>query len=187
MKIIDRWNEYLGPKDERLTAEGNRCASIGFTILLIGASLALYYGIMLDQVANTTDHAILTPLGQSVFPATGVLSIAIVAAAVTSIYLEMRAGIVSNRSRIAQTDRIPWDYVALLSLLCGIALGAVSTVMRIIAEIQIVGIGEVAWFGDIAIGVVYFVLAFVLSLILIGALFRDAIRRRHELERELEE
>ena len=29
MKIIDRWNEIMGPKDERLAAEANRCAAIG--------------------------------------------------------------------------------------------------------------------------------------------------------------
>ena len=187
MKIIDRWNEYMGPKDERLTAEGNRCAAVGFTILLIGASLALYYGIMLDQVASTTDHALLTPLGQTVFPATGVLGVAIVVASFVSLYLETRAGILSDRSRIAQTDRVPWDYVALLALLCGVSLGLVTTVMRIIAEIQIVGIGQVAWFGDIAMGLVYFGLAFVLGLILTAAMFRDAIKRRQALERELED
>mgnify|MGYP006983005827 FL=1 len=29
MKIIDRWNEIMGPKDECLAAEANRCAAIG--------------------------------------------------------------------------------------------------------------------------------------------------------------
>ena len=28
MKIIDRWNEFMGPKDERLAAESNRCAAL---------------------------------------------------------------------------------------------------------------------------------------------------------------
>ena len=35
--------------------------------------------------------------------------------------------------------------------------------MRILAEVQIVGIENVAWGGDIAIGVVYFTLAFFLA------------------------
>ena len=52
MKIIDRWNEIMGPKDERLAAEANRCAAIGYTILIIGSALCLYYGIMLNQVAE---------------------------------------------------------------------------------------------------------------------------------------
>ena len=68
MKIIDRWNEFMGPKDERLAAESNRCAAVGYTILIIGSALCLYYGIMLNQVAETTGHPLLTPLGQSVFP-----------------------------------------------------------------------------------------------------------------------
>ena len=41
MKIIDRWNEFMGPKDERLTAEANRCAAVGYTILIIGSALCL--------------------------------------------------------------------------------------------------------------------------------------------------
>lgn len=63
MKIIDRWNEFMGPKDERLTAEANRCAAVGYAILIIGSALCLYYGIMLNQVAETTGHPLLTPLG----------------------------------------------------------------------------------------------------------------------------
>ena len=39
MKIIDRWNEFMGPKDERLTAEANRCAAVGYAILIIGSAL----------------------------------------------------------------------------------------------------------------------------------------------------
>lgn len=79
MKIIDRWNEIMGPKDERLAAEANRCAAIGYTILIIGSALCLYYGIMLNQVAETTGHPLLTPLGQSVFPVDTALLIVILA------------------------------------------------------------------------------------------------------------
>ena len=84
MKIIDRWNEFMGPKDERLTAEANRCAAVGYTILIIGSVLCLYYGIMLNQVAETTGHPLLTPLGQSVFPVDTALLIIILASGLIS-------------------------------------------------------------------------------------------------------
>ena len=159
MKIIDRWNEFMGPKDERLAAESNRCAAVGYTILIIGSALCLYYGIMLNQVAETTGHPLLTPLGQSVFPVDTALLIIILASGLISTYLQVRSGTFDTHTRIAQADRIPWDYVALVSLLCGLGLGVTTTAMRILAEVQIVGVENVTWGGDIAIGVVYFTLA----------------------------
>lgn len=115
MKIIDRWNEFMGPKDERLAAESNRCAAVGYTILIIGSALCLYYGIMLNQVAETTGHPLLTPLGQSVFPVDTALLIIILASGLISTYLQVRSGTFDTHTRIAQADRIPWDYVALVS------------------------------------------------------------------------
>lgn len=187
MKIIDRWNEFMGPKDERLTAEANRCAAVGYTILIIGSTLCLYYGIMLNQVAETTGHPLLTPLGQSVFPVDTALLIIILASGLISTYLQVRSGTFDTHTRIAQSDRIPWDYVALVSLLCGLGLGVTTTAMRILAEVQIVGIENVTWGGDIAMGVVYFTLAFFLAFGLFAATFHSAIDRRRQLERELEE
>ena len=163
MKIIDRWNEFMGPKDERLTAEANRCAAVGYAILIIGSALCLYYGIMLNQVAETTGHPLLTPLGQSVFPVDTALLIIILASGLISTYLQVRSGTFDTHTRIAQSDRIPWDYVALVSLLCGLGLGVTTTVLRILAEVQIVGVENVTWGGDIAMGIVYFTLAFFLA------------------------
>ena len=145
MKIIDRWNEFMGPKDERLAAESNRCAAVGYTILIIGSALCLYYGIMLNQVAETTGHPLLTPLGQSVFPVDTALLIIILASGLISTYLQVRSGTFDTHTRIAQADRIPWDYVALVSLLCGLGLGVTTTAMRILAEVQIVGVENVTW------------------------------------------
>ena len=102
MKIIDRWNEFMGPKDERLTAEANRCAAVGYTILIIGSALCLYYGIMLNQVAETTGHPLLTPLGQSVFPVDTALLIIILASGLISTYLQVRSGTFDTHTRIAQ-------------------------------------------------------------------------------------
>lgn len=183
MKIIDRWNEFMGPKDERLAAESNRCAAVGYTILIIGSALCLYYGIMLNQVAETTGHPLLTPLGQSVFPVDTALLIIILASGLISTYLQVRSGTFDTHTRIAQADH----YVALVSLLCGLGLGVTTTAMRILAEVQIVGVENVTWGGDIAIGVVYFTLAFFLAFGLFAATFHSAIDRRRQLERELEE
>ncbi|MCI2242654.1 hypothetical protein [Adlercreutzia faecimuris] len=185
MRMIERWREYLGPVDERLAAESGRYVKVGFCMLLIGASLCLYYGIMLQQVAETTGNPLLTPLGASVVPSNNVLLVVILAACFVPLGLEVRAGAFDEHSRIASVDTIPWDYVAVLALICGASLGVVTAGMRILAEIQIVGIAEVTWAGDLAMGAVYFVMAFVLGIIVLAGVFNAAIKRRHALEAEL--
>lgn len=188
MKIIDRWNEFMGPKDERLTAEANRCAAVGYTILIIGSALCLYYGIMLKSRWRRRPAIPCSRLWDSPSsPWTRPLLIIILASGLISTYLQVRSGTFDTHTRIAQSDRIPWDYVALVSLLCGLGLGVTTTVMRILAEVQIVGVENVTWGGDIAIGIVYFTLAFFLAFGLFAATFHSAIDRRRQLERELEE
>ena len=58
--------------------------------------------------------------------------------------------------------------------------------MRIVAEIQIVGIDDVAWFGDIAIGVVFFIMGFVIGFACFAIAINSAIKRRHEIESDIE-
>lgn len=59
--------------------------------------------------------------------------------------------------------------------------------MRILAEIQIVGIENVAWFGDLAIGVVFFLMGFAIGFVAISLTINDAIKRRRLLEDELQD
>ena len=70
MNLIKRYNQIMGPKDERLEAEENKSMKVGGTILLIGSVLSLYYAIMLDQVSSTTDHPSSPRLERSSFPST---------------------------------------------------------------------------------------------------------------------
>ena len=58
--------------------------------------------------------------------------------------------------------------------------------MRIVAEIQIVGLDHVAWLGDLAIGVIFFGMGFAIGFAAIALSIHDAIKRRREIERELE-
>lgn len=66
-------------------------------------------------------------------------------------------------------------------------LFVLTVALRIAAEVQIVGLGAVAWGGDLAIGVVYFILGFLLSLGAFYGQIRSAIKRRRELEAECDE
>ena len=48
MYLIRKWNEYMGPKDERLEAEENKSMKVASYILLIGSVVSLYYWIMVN-------------------------------------------------------------------------------------------------------------------------------------------
>lgn len=186
MYLTQKWNEIMGPKDERLEIEENKSTKVGAFILLVGSVISMYYAIMLDQVANTTEHPLFTELGAQVVPVYALLTVTILVAGAVSIGMQIRAGMFSSYKRVAEVDAIPWDYVALVAVVCGAILGVLTCIMRIVAEIQIVGIAHVAWGGDIAMGVVYFIMGFGLGFLFMAATIHDAIKRRHQLEAELE-
>ena len=187
MFLTKKWNEIMGPKDERLEAEENKSSKVMATILLAGAVLTMYYNLSLQQVAYVTDHPIMTPLGESVDCTQLLLTLTILAASITALSMQTRAGYFSSRKRFAEVDRIPWDYVTLVAVVCGLILGMLTCGLRILAEIQIVGIDSVMWFGDIAIGIVFFALGFGCGMALMAYTIHDAIKRRQKLERELED
>lgn len=187
MNLIERWNAYMGPKDERLVAENNRCMRVGYIILLAGAGIAAYYGIMVNQVADTTDTAIYTAVGQGVFPVSNVILIALLVSCLVTLALEMKAGVVDEHVRMAAIDRVPWDFCVIVGLISGALLGVITASMRMLAEWQIVGAANITWAGDIAIGVVFFGMAFALGTFGTAAFIASAIKQRQLLEQELED
>lgn len=186
MYLTRKWNEIMGPKDERLEAEENKAVRASSYILLIGSVLSLYYAIMLNQVASTTQNPIMTDLGESLVPVQVPLTLTILIAGIASIAIQLKSGAVSSYKRFAEVDAIPWDYVLICAGFCGAVIGVLTCVMRIVAEIQIVGIDQVAWSGDIAIGVAFFIMTFAVSFVLIAYTIHDAIKRRRALDIELE-
>lgn len=187
MNLIKRYNQIMGPKDERLEAEENKSMKVGGTILLIGSVLSLYYAIMLDQVSSTTDQPIFTALGEKLIPVHLLLVLTILVAGVVSLTMQTRAGYFSSHKRFAEVDQVPWDFVALFALFCGAIVGILTCGMRIVAEVQIVGLENVAWMGDLAIGIVFFIMGFLVGFAAITLTIHDAIKRRRALESELED
>ena len=186
MYLTRKWNEIMGPKDERLEAEENKTAKVSSYILLFGSVLSLYYSIMLNQVAYTTDSPILTSLGENIIPVQLPLALTILVAGATTIAIQTKSGFFSSRKRFAEIDSMPWDYVSIFAVFCGAVIGILTCTMRIVAEIQIVGFEHVAWLGNLAIGVIFFGMGFALGFAAIALSIHDAIKRRREIERELE-
>lgn len=177
----------MGPKDERLEAEENKSMKVGGTILLIGSVLSLYYAIMLDQVSSTTDQPIFTALGEKLIPVHLLLVLTILVTGVVSLTMQTRAGYFSSHKRFAEVDQVPWDFVTLFALFCGAIVGVLTCGMRIVAEVQIVGLENVAWMGDLAIGIIFFIMGFLVGFTAITLTIHDAIKRRRALESELED
>ena len=186
MYLTRKWNEIMGPKDERLEAEENKTAKVSSYILLFGSVLSLYYSIMLNQVAYTTDSPILTGLGESVVPVQLPLTLTILIAGVATVIMQTKSGFFSSRKRFAEIDSMPWNYISAIAVFCGAVIGILTCVMRIVAVIQIVGFEHVAWLGDLAIGIIFFGMGFAIGFAAIALSIHDAIKRRREIERELE-
>lgn len=187
MNLIKRYNQIMGPKDKRLEAEENKSMKVGGTILLIGSVLSLYYAIMLDQVSSTTGQPIFTALGEKLIPVHLLLVLTILVAGVVSLTMQTRAGYFSSHKRFAEVDQVPWDFVTLFALFCGAIVGILTCGMRIVAEVQIVGLENVAWMGDLAIGIVFVIMGFLVGFAAITLTIHDAIKRRRALESELED
>lgn len=107
MNLIKRYNQIMGPKDERLEAEENKSMKVGGTILLIGSVLSLYYAIMLDQVSSTTDQPIFTALGEKLIPVHLLLVLTILVAGVVSLTMQTRAGISPVTNALPRSIRSP--------------------------------------------------------------------------------
>ena len=56
LKIVQKWREYAGPKDERLEAENAKIYKIGFYLLSWGMLMILFYEILVRQVALSLIH-----------------------------------------------------------------------------------------------------------------------------------
>ncbi|WP_251212614.1 hypothetical protein [Adlercreutzia murintestinalis] len=187
MGLIRKWREYMGPKDEYLEAKENKAVKVGYGILIVGTLLVLYYQIMLQQVSSVLDDPIYTALRDRLVPSSLLLAIAILVSGTAMTAIQARSGSTGSYQRFANVDRIPWDFVCFVALACGASIGVLSFVMRVLAEMQIVGFENVMWLPDIAIGAFLGGLGFVIGLVVYAGLFSSAIKRRHEIERELED
>ena len=54
LKIVKKWREYAGPKDERLEAENAKIYKIGFVLLSFGMLMILLYQIRLARLCGFT-------------------------------------------------------------------------------------------------------------------------------------
>lgn len=184
LKIVQKWREYAGPKDERLEAENAKIYKLGFVLLSFGMLLILLYQFIARQVAWVHSDASEMPHGV-VTPFEAAMYLWLVLVMLICAGLQTRKGYVDT-NRFGQTEHLPVGYFLLVSGLSGAAFALVIAAMRCIAEAQIVPLESVFWVANLATGVVYGATIFVVTFVLLCATFFSTKRRRAKIETELD-
>lgn len=184
MKIVQKWREYAGPKDERLEAESAKIYKLGFMLLSFGMLALLVYQIMAQQVAwvhnggNGAFHLFASPVDAAMY---AWLFIVMLVCAV----LQTRKGYVDT-NRFGQTDCLPAGYFLLVAGLTGVSSALAIAAMRCIAEAQIVPFESIFWAANLATGVVFGILIFAATFGALCLAFYDAKHHRAKIEAELD-
>ena len=184
MRIVQKWREYAGPKDERLEAENAKIYTLGFMLLSFGMLALLVYQIIAQQVAwvhnggNGAFHLFASPVDAAMY---AWLFIVMLVCAV----LQTRKGYVDT-NRFGQTDRLPASYFLLVAGLSGVASALAIAAMRCIAEAQIVPFEGIFWAANLATSVVFGILIFAATFGALCLAFYDAKHHRAKIEAELD-
>lgn len=146
LKIVQKWREYVGPKDERLEAENAKIYKIGFVLLSFGMLMIFFYQFIARQVtwvhsdASEMPHGFATPFEAAMY-------LWLVLVMLICAGLQTRKGYVDT-NRFGQTEHLPVGYFLLVSGLSGAAFALVIAAMRCIAEAQIVPLESVFLVGE---------------------------------------
>lgn len=183
MKIVQKWREYAGPKDERLEAENAKIYEFGFILLSFGMLALLAYEIIAQQVAwvhngaNDAFHLFASPVDAAMY---AWLFIVMLICAV----LQTRKGYVDT-NRFGQTDHLPAGYFLLIAGITGATSALAIAAMRCIAEAQIVPFEDIFWAANLATGVVFGVTIFAATFGALCLAFYEAKHRRAKSKRSL--
>lgn len=186
MKFDQQWRACAGPKDERVEAESNRVYKLGFVMLSFGVLVYLYYDwsfkqamCMRDVLANGTGRMEFTTADLFLY---GWFALTMVVGMV----LLVRKGF-GDDNRFAEVEQFPIGHYALASIVFVVCVDVLATAIRILAEFQVLGAGEITWpavaFGSVfafVVGIPLFLLGYWIS-------FKTAQSRRKQLELRFDE
>ena len=119
LKLVQKWREYAGPKDERLEAESAKIYKIGFVLLSFGMLMIFFYQFIARQVAWVHSDASEMPHGFAT-PFEAAMYLWLVLVMLICAGLQTRKGYVDT-NRFGQTEHLPVGYFLLLSGLSGAA------------------------------------------------------------------
>lgn len=175
---------FLGPRkeiDERIVAESNRIYKTGFWLFVVGYGLYAWHGFMLSQVAFVNE---LTPdFETSVSPFLNTWFLLVFA--VVGLMLA-RKGIFPSDD-LDEHELFPVERCLNVSFGSASAVFVLATLMRALAEFELMGFEGVNWLDDVVIACVFAMEAFVAVLVCFAVSHAVAKRRRKRLEADLDE
>lgn len=188
MKLIEQWRAYVGPVDERVEAESNRIYKIGFIMLAFGLLVALGYDTMVRQIAWMREID-MTGSGAMQFDMFHVMVVSwLLLTCLVCAVLQSRKGFADDGNRFSETDRFPGGYFALVSGLAAVVAGVLIALLRVLAELQVLGsVGASTWLIAAVLGLSTSVLLFVLLATAFYVSFRAAKSRRRAIEALLDD
>jgi len=175
MKLIDGWKQYFGEKDEREYAEMNRIYKTGFLMLIGGLCVYLYYSLTLAQVRSVvTDEMVID--GSTLF----MLALLLITCLVCTV-MQVRKGIVDEHVRFSDAEVFPSGYFGLVSSLTGVAVVILFMLCRSVAEAQVLGMNQVHWLVNLAMGVGTGIFTSFLAYLVFYCIFRAAKSRQKKM------
>lgn len=115
LKLVQKWREYAGPKDERLEAESAKIYKIGFVLLSFGMLMIFFYQFIARQVAWVHSDASEMPHGFAT-PFEAAMYLWLVLVMLICAGLQTRKGYVDT-NRFGQTEHLPVGYFLLSAVL----------------------------------------------------------------------
>ena len=174
----------FGPRkemDERIVAESNRIYKTGFWLLVAGYGLYVWHSFMLSQVAFANE---LTPDFQtavSPFLNSWFMLVFVVVG-----FMLARKGIFASAD-LDQHELFPVERCLSVSFGSAAAVLVFATLMRALAEFELMGLEGVNWFYDVVIACVFAMEVFVAALVCFAVSYMFAKRRRRRLEADYDD
>lgn len=186
MKFAQQWRACAGPKDERVETESNRVYKLGFVMLSFGVLVYLYYDWSLKQAMCMRD-VLANGTGRMEFTTADLFLCGWFALTmIVGMVLLVRKGF-GDDNRFAEVEQFPIGHYALTSIAFAVAVDVLATGLRVLAEFQVLGAGEIMWPAVAFGGVLAFVVGIPLFLLGYWVAFKSAQSRRKQLELRFDE
>ena len=183
-KLMDQWNAYVGPKDERIVAEENRLYAKLAKALLVIVLVTMYYGNALRRAAGMFNDTALGSKYFSAFPPELALSLGVIISCTVFSLTLTKQGFIAN-NRFAEVDTCPTGYFANCSGIAAALIVLSVFVIESLAQAQFVGFAGVYWKANLAMAVVYAAVVFIGSMIGLVLYYRRARANHKRIEAEL--
>lgn len=175
---------FFGPckeTDERIVAESNRIYRMGFWLLVLGHALYIWYSFMVSQVAYVNELKPNFDTSTSPFLNVWLLLVFAVVG-----FMLARKGVFAPGD-LGEDELFPVERCLSASFGAATIVFVLATLMRALAEVELMGFEDVNLLHDIFIACVFAMEVFVASLVCFAVSYFFAKRRCRRLEADFDD